>query len=94
MIAQKFSDKKSLKSKERYDAKSRMLAFREGDFVLRRIERSEAGLSKKLSPFWDGPHRVVYAPIHASTVIVRLFDDADGKYDKISVNRLKPYVAE
>ncbi len=58
---------------------------------MRRIERSEAGLSKKLSPYWDGPHRVVYAPIQASTVILRLFDDAEGKYDKISVNRLKPY---
>ncbi len=91
-IAQKFSDKRTMKSKERYDAKSRLLVFRDGDLVLRRIERSESGLSKKLSPFWDGPHRVVYAPIQASTVILRLFDDTDGKYDKVSVHHLKPYV--
>ncbi len=90
-IAQQFSDKCAAKTKERYDSKSCTLNFRDGDLVLRRIERSEEGLSRKLSPYWDGPHRVVYAPIQASTVILRLFDDAEGKYDKISVNRLKPY---
>ena len=81
------------KTKERYDKSAKPKHFEVGDLVLLRVERLSAGSSKKLSAFWDGPHRVVYAPVGAPTVILRLFDDPNGKYDRVTVQRLKKYNA-
>ncbi|MCP3663854.1 MAG: transposase family protein, partial [Gammaproteobacteria bacterium] len=93
-VAAKISETQQVKSKERHDRKSRLKRFQVGDLVLIRVECFAAGTSKKLSAFWDGPHRVVYAPVDAPTVIVRMFDDPEGKYDRVSVQRVKKYVCD
>ncbi len=80
------------RQKTRYDKKSRKIDFKAGDLVMKKIERLGAGVSKSLSAQFDGPHRVVYCPIDASTAVVRLFDDPDGKYDKVAVEKLKKYI--
>ncbi len=80
------------KQKTRYDQKSRKIDFKTGDLVMKKIERLGAGVSKSLSAQFDGPHRVVYCPVDASTVVLRLFDDPDGKYDKVAVEKLKKFV--
>ncbi len=90
-IAGKVNKTSQAKMKERYDAKTRPISFKQGDLVLRKIQRYEPGTSRKLSACWDGPHRVVYAPRDSPTVIIHLFDDPDGAHDKLNVMLLKKY---
>ncbi len=90
-VARAVNQTAQVKMKKRYDARARQVSFKQGDLVLRRIERYQAGTSCKLAPFWDGPHRVVYAPTDAPNVIIRLFDHLSGKHEKVHVIRFKKY---
>ncbi len=49
------------------------------------------GISRKLAPSWDGPHRVIHAPFNAPNVFLCLYDDPDGTYEKVHMQRLKRY---
>ncbi len=60
--------------------------------VLQKLVRYQSGPSRKLAPTWEVPHRVVYAPTGAPTVILRLFDDPSGKHDRVHITKLKKYV--
>ncbi len=89
--AKQVNDTKRETAKVKYDNSAKELKLKIGDQVLMKIERSEMGVARKLAPFWDGPHRVVYAPQNSPNVILRFYDDPDGKYDKVHVNRLKKF---
>ena len=92
-IALKQNSDYQAKYKARLDKNARKIHFKPGDLVMRKIERHEAGTCKGFAAQYDGPHRIVYVPLEGSSVMVRLFDDltAGGKYDKFSVDKLKPY---
>ena len=59
---------------------------------MRKIARLNPGESKSLAAQFDGPHRVVYCSADSASVVLRLFDDVEqGKYDRVSIERLKIY---
>ncbi len=93
-LAAEISTIQQEKMKVRYDRKTRQKRFQVGDLVLLKIERLGPGQSKKLSSYWEGPHRIVYCPLDAPTAVIRFFDDPDGKYDKVSTMRLKKYESQ
>ncbi len=90
-IARKLNGEYQAKTKARVDKNIKSLKVRVGDLVMRKIERLLPGSSKGLSPLYDGPHRVCYCPVDAVAVVLRLFDDPCGKYDKVSLEKLKLY---
>ena len=93
-VAKAFNKKQQIKMKKRCDKNVRHpIHYKVGDLVLLRIKCHLVGQSKAFSSFWDGPHRIVYAPIDSPNVIIRFFDDPNGKHDKVNVERLKKYVA-
>ncbi len=53
--------------------------------------RYQVGVSRKLAPSWECPHHVVYAPFNAPNVILRLYGDPEGTYEKVHMQRLKKY---
>jgi hypothetical protein len=69
------------------------LSLKAGDLVMRKRMRLHEGEAKGLAPQYDGPHRVVYAPVDAPTVVLRMFDnpDPDAFHDKVSIEQLKKY---
>ncbi len=91
VIARKLNGEYQAKIKARVDNKVKRLKLKVGDLVMRKIERLSPGASKGLSALYDGPHRVCYCPLDAVTVVLRLFDDPSGKYDKVSLEKLKLY---
>ncbi len=90
-IARKLNGEYQAKIKARVDKNVKRLKLKVGDLVMRKIERLVPGSSKGLSALYDGPHRVCYCPLDAVTVVLRLFDDPSGKYDKVSLEKLKLY---
>ncbi len=91
-IARRLNGEYQAKTKARVDKNiKKRFTVKVGDLVMRKIERLTPGSSKGLSALFDGPHRVCYCPIDAVTVVLRLFDDPLGKYDKVSLEKLKLY---
>ena len=69
----------------------RKLKLKPGDLVLKKVDRYQPGQCKSLSPLFDGPHRVCYVPLDGNSVIVRLFDEPQGQYIKVSLDKLKVF---
>lgn len=73
--------------KQRYDRKAKEVSLKVGSRVYLRIGEGAPGLSKKLSPKWKGPYRVVE---RISPVNLKIADIASGKTEIVHANRLKP----
>jgi hypothetical protein len=74
--------------KVQYDKQTLNRRFAVGDLVLRKIERITG--CRKLQSKFDGPHRVVYTT-DSPVVLIRVFDDPNLAYQKVSVMRLKKF---
>ena len=74
------------KSKENYDNKILNHKIKEGDLVLLLDESTKKGLSKKLSPQWLGPYKVVSLKDRVNAVI-----KIKNKLNTVHLNRLKPF---
>lgn len=77
------------KSKGRYDQSSANHNFKKGDSVYLRNEKTKVGLSKKLSPNFEGPYEVT--EIHDfPNVTIKI----KNKNTKVHTNHLKPQLKD
>lgn len=79
-------EKRAVEMKARYDAKSRIPTFKEGDKVWLHNPRRKRGLCPKLQNDWEGPYTVVKK---ISDLVVRI--QSGKKQRVVHVDRLAPY---
>jgi hypothetical protein len=94
-IARKNLIKSKEEQKEKFDnTKANHVDFKEGVEVLLSNDASKIGVSKKLSPLWIGPYKIVR--VHENgTLALQHVDKKNSKcktkLQTVHANRVKPY---